>query len=126
MFFRYDVYHSGHGVGSVECRLCSLHDFDALDVVRVNQSEVVLASVVTVYSLSVDENQNVVVSQSVELCLASHVALVEREGRCESAQYLLDGLCSVAFYHLPGNHFGLHGHVFQQMTRTCGCDHHLL
>lgn len=81
MLLRDDVDHSSYGVASVERRGGSLHNLDALDVGRIQQVEVVLPTHVAVHALAVNQDKDVVVVQPVELDVAAHTPVVERERR---------------------------------------------
>ena len=81
-----DVDHTGNGITSIECRRGSLHNLNPLDVVRVDESEVILATIVTMNALAVDEDEDVVVAQTVHLHLTAHIALVEGKRSCQSRQ----------------------------------------
>ena len=74
-----DVDDASHRIAAVEGTLGALHDFDLLDVVGVDEREVVLAPYITMNALAVDKHQDIVVAQTVQLHLGSHVALVEGE-----------------------------------------------
>ena len=120
-----DVHHACHGVAAVERRLRALHDFDALDVLRVNQPEVVLAAHVAVDALAVDEDEDIAVAQSAQLHLAAHVALAEGKRGRQPREDFLDGAPAVAVEHLARDDFGLHGCVAQQVLRARARHHHL-
>jgi len=74
---RDDVDDACDGIASVQCRGGSLHNFYAFDACRVDETEVVLAAVVAVDALAVDEDEDVRVAQAVHLHLRAHVVLVE-------------------------------------------------
>ena len=65
VFLSNDVHHSCNGIATIESRRCSLHDFDSLNVVRVDEPEVVLSSHIAMNALAVDEDENVVVAQTI-------------------------------------------------------------
>ena len=64
-----DIDNTGYGIRAIESRLCAFHYLDSLNIVRVDKTEVVLATHITVNALAVNKNEYVVVTQSVELCL---------------------------------------------------------
>ena len=84
VLLRDDVHHTCDGITSVECRGSSFHNLNLLDVVRVDESEVILPAIVTMDAFAVDENEDVVVAQTVHLHLTAHVTFVEGEGSRQS------------------------------------------
>ena len=72
-----DVDDACYGIAAVEGTGGSFHDFNALNVVRVNQCEVVLATVVTMQAPPVYQYQDVGVAQAVHLQVRPHVVLAE-------------------------------------------------
>ena len=91
MTFGDDVDDTSDGIGTIERRGSSLHNFNLLDVVRVNESEVVLASVVSVNAFAIDEDEDVVVAKSVHLHLTAHVPFVEGKRSRQSRQDVGNG-----------------------------------
>ena len=47
---------SGYGIASIECRRGTLDNLDALNIVGVDKSEVVLSAYITMQALTVDEH----------------------------------------------------------------------
>ena len=69
MFLGNNIYNTSHRIAAIECTLCSLYYFYFLNVVRINQSKVVLATHITMNAFAVDKYQNIAVTQTVELHL---------------------------------------------------------
>ena len=79
-----DVHHAGNGIRAVEGRCRSLHDFNLLDVVRIDERQVVLTAHVAVNALAVNQNKDIGIVQSVELHLRAHVVLAECKRCCQA------------------------------------------
>ena len=84
-----DVDDAGYGIRAVERRRGPLHYLDALDVVRVDEREVVLAAVVAMQAPAVNEYEHVGVAQSVHLQVRPHVVLAEVEAGRQSREDVL-------------------------------------
>ena len=74
-----DVYHARYGVRTVQRRRGTLHYLYLLDIVRVNQLQVILAAHIAMQALAIHQHKDIVVSQSVQLHLRTHIPLVEGE-----------------------------------------------
>ena len=111
MLLRDDVDDACHRIAAVQGTLRTLDYLDALDVVRVNQSEVVLASHVAVQTFTVHQDEDVGVAQTAQLHLAAHIALVEGKRCRQRTKYLLDALAAKAVQHFAIDDLGLHGHI---------------
>ena len=57
-----DVDDARNGIGTVECTRRSFYNFYLLDVLRVDETQVVLAAVVAVQTTTVDEDEHVAVA----------------------------------------------------------------
>ena len=79
-----DVDDTRDGIASIERRRGPFDNLYLLDVVRVDESEIVLTAHVAVDALAVDKDKDIGVAQSVHLHLRPHVALVEGEGGRQS------------------------------------------
>ena len=110
---RDDVDDSGYGIRAIERRRGPFHNLNLLDVVRVDESQVVLSAHVAMNALAIDEDEDVGVAQSVHLHLRPHVALVEGKRRRQTREDILQGTASIVLEHLSGDHFRLHGRIFQ-------------
>ena len=73
------VHHSGYCITPVKGAACTFHNLYVVNVVRVNASQVILSAVVSVQTLAVNHYQDIVVAQSVQGHLASHVTCIEVE-----------------------------------------------
>ena len=124
MLLRDDVDYSGYGVASVERRGGPFHNLDALDVGRIQQVEVVLPTHVAVHALAVNQDKDVVVVQPVELDVAAHTPVVERERRGEPCQQLFHTTGLELFQSPSCNDFGLYGSVLQIMFGPRSCYDH--
>ena len=111
VFLCNDVDDTRHRIAAIQGTLCAFHYLDALYVMRVNQSEIVLAANVAMNALAVNENQNIVIAQPVQLHLASHIAFVEGKGCRQRPQYLFYALAAKTVQHLAVNDFCLHRHI---------------
>ena len=125
-FLRDDIDDTGHRVTSIQRTLSTLHNLNLLDVVRVNQTQVVLTAHVTVNALAVNEYQDIRVTQAVQLHLAAHIAFVEGKRSCQSGKDVLQTLAAILLQHLLRNHLRLHRGILQQVLRARTGHHHLL
>ena len=62
MFLGNNIYNTSHRIAAIERTLCSFYDFYLLNVVRINQSKVVLATHISMNAFAVDKYQNIDVS----------------------------------------------------------------
>ena len=111
MLLRDDVDDASHRIAAVQGTLRPFDNLDALDVVRVNQSEVVLTTHVTMQTFTVHQDKYVGVAQTAKLHLTAHITLVEGKRCRQRTQYLLDALAAKAVQHLAIDDLGLHGHI---------------
>ena len=81
-----DVDDAGDGIRSVERRRSPFDDFDALDIGRVDRSQIVLTARIAVQTLAVDQNQNIAVSQPVHRQTGPHIALRNIERRAQRSE----------------------------------------
>ena len=126
MLLRDDVDDTGHCVTTVQRTLRTLHNLNLLDVLRVDESKVVLTAHVAVDALAVHQYQDIAVAQSVQLHLTAHVALVEGKRRRQACEDLLQTLAAILTQHLLCDDLRLHGRILQQVTRTSTRHYHLL
>ncbi len=120
-----DVYHTGDGIRAIERTRRTLHDFDFLDVLRVDERQLVLAAHITVDALAVNKDEDVGVSQTVELHLRAHIVLIESKRRSEATKDVLDALARIVAKHLACNHLGLNRGVLKQMRSARASHNHL-
>ena len=78
---------------------------------RVNQSEVVLTSHITMQTFTVHQDKYVGVAQTAKLHLTAHIALVEGKRCRQRTKYLFDALAAKAVQHLAVDYLGLYGHI---------------
>ena len=116
-----DIDDSGDGIAAVERRGGAFHNLDALYVGGIQLVEVVLSADVPVHAFAVYHDEDIVVVQSVELDVAAHIAVMEGEGRAETAEKVVDAARLVLLQCFSCEHFCLHGGVFQIVfgSRTC-------
>ena len=125
VFLGDDVYYTCNGIRAIERTRRTLHDFDFLDILRVNQRQVILPAHVAMDALAVNQNQDVAVAQAVQLHLGAHVILIKGKRRSETTQDVLDALACIVAQHLAGNHLGLYGRILQQVLRASTRYYHL-
>ena len=93
---------------------------------RVDKTQVVLATIITMQAPTVYQYQHIRVAQTIHLQSATHIVLAEIERCRQSRQDILDTLAGILLQLPATDHFGLHGRIFQQVLRTSTCHHHLL
>ena len=69
VFLGNDIHHTGNSIAAIKGRRSTFHNFYFLNIVRVNQTQVILSAHISMNTLSVDENQNIVVAQTIHLHL---------------------------------------------------------
>ena len=67
MLFRDNVNHTCDGIRTVECRGCTLHNFNLLNIVGIDEGKIILSTIVTMQTTSVYQNQYIRVAESVHL-----------------------------------------------------------
>jgi hypothetical protein len=83
-----------------------------------------LPAIVTIDAASVDEDKDVVVVESVQLDVASHIIAVETEGSAKPAQQIINASSLVVVECFARNDFGLYGSVFKVMFGSSTCYNH--
>ena len=126
MLLRDDIDDSRHCIAAIQGTLRTFHYLDALDVLGVYQSEVVLASHIAMYALAVYEYQDIAVAKAAQLHLAAHVTLVEGKGGRQRTEDFLYALTTKAVQHLAADDLRLHWHVLQRMLSAGSRDDNLL
>ena len=126
VLLRDDVHHTSDGITSVECRRGSLHNFNLLDIVWVNEPKVVLTTIVTMNALTVNEDEDVVVAQTIHLHLTAHVALVESKRRGQSREDVCHRTTREVLQHLSADNFRLNRRILQQVLSASTRHDHLL
>ena len=121
-----DVDDAGHRIAAVEGTLGALHDLYLCDVVGVDEREVVLAAHIAVNALAIDKYQDIVVAQTVQLHLGTHIALVEGKRGGQSGEDILQALAAILAQHLARDDLRLNRRILQQMAGASTCHHHLL
>ena len=84
MFLGDDIDDTCDGVAAIERTRGSLHNLYLLDVMRVDEGEVVLTTIVAIEPTPVNQNQYVGVAQAVHLQVGAHIVLAEVEAGGES------------------------------------------
>ena len=126
VFLGDDVDDTCHRITSIQRTLCSLDNLNALDVVWVDESEVILSTHVAMYALAINEDENVRITQTSQLHLTAHIALAESKGSCESAQYIFDAFATIAIEGASRDDLCLYGHILQQVLGSSTCHNHFL
>ena len=114
------------GIRAIERTGGTLHNLDLLDVVRIDEIQVVLTTHVSMNALTVNKDQDIVVTKSVELHLRSHIVLVEGKRCRKTCEDILQTPTAIVAEHLGRNHLRLHRSVLQQVLGTSACHNHLL
>ncbi len=118
-----DVDDARYGIAAVKGAGGSLYDFYAVNVVRVDEAQVVLATVVAVQSPTVNEYEHIGIAQAVHLQMRTHVVLVEVERGRQSSEDVLDALAGILLQLAVADNLGLYGGILQQVLRA-GARHH--
>ena len=92
MLLRDDIDYARYGIRAIEGARSSLHNLYLLYVMRVDEREVVLATVVAVQPPAVNQYQYIRVAQSVHLQARAHVVLAEVEAGSQSGKNVFDAL----------------------------------
>ena len=126
MFLSNNIDDTRHRIAAIERTLCSLYYFYLLNVVRINQSKVVLATHITMNAFAVDKYQDITIAKTIKLHLRTHIAL-SKSKRCRQAcEDVLQTLAAVVAQHLLRDHLRLHRGIFQQVLGTSTRHHHFL
>ena len=79
-----DIDDTSDGIASVERTRGSLHDFYLLDVMRIDKSQIVLASIIAIESMTINQNEHIRIAQTIHLQMGAHIVLAEIERGSES------------------------------------------
>ena len=79
MFLGDDIDNACDGITTIEGTRGSLHNLNLFDVMRINQSEVVLTTIVAIEPMTIDEDQHIGIAQAVHLQVRAHIVLAEIE-----------------------------------------------
>ena len=72
-----DIDDSGNRIRTIEGRRSSFDDFDPFDVGCINDTQIILPTNISGHTFPVNQNQNIVIPQSVHLNAAAHITGIE-------------------------------------------------
>ena len=126
MLLRNDIDHTRDGIRAIEGTRSTLHDLNLLDVLGINQRQIVLSAHIAMDALTIDQYQYIVISQTVELHLRTHIVLAEGERCRQACKDILQTAPSIILQHAMGDDLCLHRGILQEVLSSCTRHHYLL
>ena len=108
-----DIYHACNGITAVESGRSTFYYLDAFDVVRVDESEVILSAYVAMKALAIHKDEDIGIAQSVHLHLRAHVTLFEIERSRQLREDILNATSCKGLESLMVDYLSLHWSILQ-------------